>query len=99
MSDTSTEKNNPPVHKIISRNNLITVDVWQKDTEYGPRHNITRNRRYQDKDGNWHDTQSIFEDDIPEVCVMEGEAFAWIRERRRANAQARKEQAKQTEAA
>ena len=34
-----------------------------------------------------------------EVCDMEHEAFAWIKERRHANAQARKVKAKQPEPA
>jgi hypothetical protein len=97
MSDPAPTEKTKPVHKILSRDNLITVAIWPRDTEYGPRHSVTRNRRYQDKDGNWQDTQFIYEDDMLEVIEMEREAFAWIRERRHANAQDRKAKAKQAD--
>ena len=97
MSDPAPTEKTKPVHKILSRDNLITVAIWPRDTEYGPRHSVTRNRRYQDKDGNWQDTQFIYEDDMLEVIEMEREAFAWIKERRQVNAQDRKAKAKQAD--
>ncbi len=50
------EKANPPVAKV--RVGLVTAAIWEKATDNGTFYNVTFERRYKDKDGNWHSTQS-----------------------------------------
>jgi hypothetical protein len=87
---TETPKGNKPVHEIPD--GLLKVAIWKHDGEHGPRYSATCRRRYKDGE-EWKDTQSYFEDDMLRLSKMWDQADTWIREQKRADAQARKKQA------
>lgn len=52
----------PPVAKI--RVGLITASIWERTGDNGTFHNVTFDRRYRDKEGNWKSTASYNADDV-----------------------------------
>jgi hypothetical protein len=89
-------KGNKPVHEV--RDGALKVSVWQNEGEYGPRYSVTSRRRYKDGE-EWKDTQSYGEDDLLPLAELYRDAYAWIRQRKRADAQARRDREKEAEPA
>ena len=88
MSDKAT-KANKPVHEFTD--GALKVAIWAHDGEYGPKYSYTIRRRYRDKTTDeWKDATGLNEDDLLPTAELLREAKAWTRERRRADAKARK---------
>lgn len=65
----------PPVHEI--RFGLIKVTIWKKNTQYGPRYNVTTVRRFKDGDV-WRDSTIFGRDDLPLLSKAIDMAHTWI---------------------
>jgi hypothetical protein len=61
MSDTAKTKN-PPVAKI--KVGLVTASIWENRGEKSTTYSATFDRRYKDKEGNWHSSDSYNADDL-----------------------------------
>jgi hypothetical protein len=85
-----TSKANKPVHEIAD--GALNVAIWAHDGEYGPRYSVTIRRRYKDKSTDeWKDAAGLGEDDLLPLRELFRDAYAWIREQKRAAARARKD--------
>ena len=60
MSDTKAK--NPPVAKI--RVGSVTASIWENKGEKGTNYSVTFDRRYRDGKGNWHSSDTYFQDDL-----------------------------------
>jgi hypothetical protein len=87
MSDKTT-KANKPIHEVAD--GALKVAIWAHPGEYGPKYSVTIRRRYRDKSTDeWKDAAGLNEDDLLPMKELFREAYAWIREQKRA-ARARK---------
>jgi hypothetical protein len=89
MSDRTT-KASKPVYEVAD--GALKVAIWAHDGEYGPKYSVTIRRRYKDKSTDeWKDATGLNEDDLLPMRELFRDAYAWIREQRRAAAKARKD--------
>jgi hypothetical protein len=87
---TEKSKANKPIHEIAD--GALKVAIWAHDGQYGPKYSVTIRRRYKDKSTDeWKDAAGLGDDDLLPMRELFGEAYAWIRERKRAAAKARKD--------
>ena len=71
-----------PVHHLKEKG--IDVAVWENGTGEKLRYNTTLKRRYQDADGEWHDTDSFGRSDLPLASKLLDLAYSWIWEQQHA---------------
>lgn len=61
---------------------LITATVWRNEarSQNGPftYRAVQFQRRYQDKDGEWKNSSSIFEDELPKAIAVLIKAYAYL---------------------
>ena len=67
-----------PVHVVRLRN--IRGAIWQNDTEFGIRHNVTVNRLYKDDEQQWRTSDSFGRDDLLLLAKVLDLAHTWISE-------------------
>ena len=67
-----------PVHVVRLRN--IRAAIWQNDTEFGTRHNVTVSRLYKDDEGQWRTSDSFGRDDLLLLAKVLDLAHTWISE-------------------
>ena len=67
-----------PVHVVRLRN--IRAAIWQNDTEFGTRHNVTVNRLYKDDEQQWRTSDSFGRDDLLLLAKVIDLAHTWISE-------------------
>jgi hypothetical protein len=68
---------NRPVHEL--RAGAVKAAIWQQETEFGVRFNVTFSRLY--KDGqNWKSSTSFGKDDLPLLRLVAERAWEWILE-------------------
>ncbi len=67
-----------PVHVVRLRN--IRAAIWQNDTEFGTRHNVTVSRLYKDDEQQWRTSDSFGRDDLLLLAKVLDHAHTWISE-------------------
>jgi hypothetical protein len=67
----------PPVSKL--RDGLLNLSIWERPTDNGSFFNVTFERRYTDKDGDWKGTQSLGEDDLLTMAALLQDAYKEIK--------------------
>lgn len=67
-----------PMHVVRLRN--IRAAIWQNDTEFGIRHNVTVNRLYKDDEQQWRTSDSFGRDDLLLLAKVLDLAHTWISE-------------------
>lgn len=72
----STETAKPPVAKI--RLGLINASIWQRNTGEDVFYSVSFERRYRDKQGQWHSTQSYNADDLLTLSKLADQAHTEI---------------------
>ncbi len=82
---------NTPAHKL--QDGALRVTIWKNTSDKGTFYTATPSRGYKSGDDAWKETDSLNNDDILAMAELLREAYAWIRNQRRADAKARKEQA------
>jgi len=82
-------KGNSPVHEIAD--GPLRAAIWQQEGEYGPLYSVTFCRGYKDKGGDCKDSYSFGPDDLLPLGELARDARAWIKQRRRADREARRE--------
>jgi hypothetical protein len=82
---------NTPAHKL--QDGALRVTIWRNTSDKGTFYTATPSRGYKSGDDAWKETDSLNNDDILAMAELLREAYAWIRNQRRADAKARKEQA------
>lgn len=82
---------NTPAHKL--QDGALRVTIWRNINDKGTFYTATPSRGYKNGDDAWKETDSLNNDDILAMAELLREAYAWIRNRRRDDAKARKEQA------
>ncbi len=82
---------NTPAHKL--QDGALRVTIWRNSSDKGTFYTATPSRGYKNGDDAWKETDSLNNDDILAMAELLREAYAWIRNQRRADAKARKEQA------
>ena len=82
---------NTPAHKL--QDGALRVTIWKNTSDKGTFYTATPSRGYKNGDDAWKETDSLNNDDILAMAELLREAYAWIRNQRRADAKARKEQA------
>ena len=55
-------KGNPPAARV--KVGLITASIWERETEGRTFYNVTFDRRYKDKEGNWKSTDGYDAHDL-----------------------------------
>lgn len=82
---------NTPAHKL--QDGALRVTIWRNTSDKGTFYTATPSRGYKSGDDAWKETDSLNNDDILAMAELLREAYAWIRNQRRADAKARKQQA------
>lgn len=82
---------NTPAHKL--QDGALRVTIWKNTSDKGTFYTATPSRGYKSGDDAWKETDSLNNDDILAMAELLREAYAWIRNQRRADAKARKQQA------
>lgn len=82
---------NTPAHKL--QDGALRVTIWKNTSDKGTFYTATPSRGYKNGDDAWKETDSLNNDDILAMAELLREAYAWIRNQRRADAKARKQQA------
>ena len=72
-----------PAHQV--QFGRIKAAVWQNDTEQGVRYNTTFSRSYKDGE-EWKNSDSFGRDDLLAVSEAARQAFLWIHEQSKADA-------------
>jgi hypothetical protein len=78
-----------PAHKI--RDGVLQVTIWKNTTEKGAYYTVNPSRGYKSGDDIWKETDSLNADDLLAMAELLRDAYAWIKNQRRADAKARKE--------
>lgn len=55
----------------------ISTSIWKNEGKNGSAYAITTSRRYQ-KDGKWHDTNSLRKYDLLKAIQLQARALSWI---------------------
>jgi hypothetical protein len=83
-------KGNKPVDELFD--GKLKVTIWKKDGKHRPFYQTTWRNSYKDEaTGEWKDTDSLGEDDLLPLRELLGDAYAWIKQQKRADAKARKD--------
>ena len=82
---------NTPAQKL--QDGALRVTIWRNTSDKGTFYTATPSRGYKSGDDAWKETDSLNNDDILAMAELLREAYAWIRNQRRADAKARKQQA------
>ena len=80
----NTTTNSPPVAKL--RIGLINASIWQRSSSEGTFYSASFERRYRDKEGQWHSTQSFNADDLLVLAKLADQAHSKIQELRTGDA-------------
>lgn len=67
----------PPVAKL--RDGLLNLSIWEREVDDARFYNVTIERRYTNKDGEWHGTQSLGEDDLLTMAELMRQAYKEIK--------------------
>ena len=78
-----------PAHKISD--GALRVTIWKNTGEKGAYYTVTPSRGYKNGDDIWKETDSLNADDLLAMAELLRDAYAWIKDQRRADAKARKE--------
>jgi hypothetical protein len=74
------------------RDGALQVLIWRNtSTEGKTYYSITPQRSYKDGDDTWRNTDSLNADDALPMAELLKEAYVWIRNQKRADAQGRKQ--------
>lgn len=65
-----------PAHVVRLRN--IRAAIWQNDTEFGTRHNVTVSRLYKDDEQQWRTSDGFGRDDLLLLAKVLDLAHSWI---------------------
>ena len=84
-SEATNAPNQPPVAKL--RIGSITGSVWQRTHAEGTFYSVSFERRYRDKDGQWHSSQSYNADDLLVLAKLADQAHSKILELRSGEAE------------
>lgn len=79
-----------PVHEI--RLGRLKAALWERETQYGLRYNVTTVRSYRDENGQWAQSQSYGRDDLLSLAKLLDLAHTWILEQAQAPAEANAEE-------
>ncbi|WP_300016426.1 hypothetical protein [uncultured Roseobacter sp.] len=74
------QKKKTPVERL--RDGNIKASVWENTHEKGAHHSVTFSRSYQDKEGQYRDTQSFGQNDLLKLSRLAEKSYDAIRERR-----------------
>jgi len=75
------EQKTQPVKKF--RVGTISASIWQNE-ELQPdgttlvKHSVQIQKRYRDQDGNWHDSNSYFPNDLPKLQLAVEKAYEFL---------------------
>lgn len=72
----TTKTGKPPIAKI--RSGLIYASIWQHTGDSGTFYSVTFERRYTDKEGKWHSSQSFNHGDLFALADLAERAHANI---------------------
>jgi len=86
-----------PAHKL--RRGVLQVTIWRNTGDNGTWYSVIPSRGYKRGDDAWKETDSLNADDLLPMAKLLSDADTWIVNQQRADAKARKEQAKQATAA
>jgi len=86
-----------PAHKI--RRGVLQVTIWRNTSDKGTFYSATPSRGYKQGDDTWKETDSLNQDDLLPMAKLLDLADTWIMHAKQADAEARKQQAKQPTAA
>ena len=75
-------ENQPPVDTI--RLNGLKASIWRNTTDNGVMYNTTILRVYRDRDGNYHDTASFGERDLPSLGALANLVISRVKQLRQA---------------
>ena len=78
-----------PAHKISD--GALRVTIWKNTSEKGAYYTVTPSRGYKNGDDIWKESDSLNADDLLAMAELLRDAYAWIKNQRRADAKARKE--------
>jgi hypothetical protein len=85
---------NQPAHKL--RRGVLQVTIWRNKGDDGRTwYSVVPTRSYKQGDETWRETDSLNQDDLLPMAKLLDLADTWIMHQQQADAQARKEQAKQ----
>lgn len=76
-----------PAHTI--RDGLLSVTIWRNTTDKGNYYTVNPSRSYKDGDETWKKSDSLNADDLLPMVELFREAYAWIKQQKRADAKAR----------
>ncbi len=65
-----------PVHEI--RLGRLKAALWERETQYGTRYNVTVVRSYRDENGQWAQSSSYGRDDLLSLAKLLDLAHTWI---------------------
>ena len=85
IENTATTTNSPPVAKL--RIGLINASIWQRSATEGTFYSASFERRYRDKEGQWHSSQSFNADDLLVLAKIADQAHSKIQELRTGEAE------------
>lgn len=77
---TEEQKKQGPVERL--RDGNIKASVWENERKSGPQHSVTFARSYQDKEGQYRDTQSFGPNDLLRLSRLAEKSYDAIQERR-----------------
>jgi hypothetical protein len=78
-----------PAHKI--NDGVLKVTIWRNPGEKGNFYTVNPTRSYKKDDDAWKESDSLNADDCLAMAELLREAYAWIKNAKRADAKARKE--------
>jgi len=70
-----------PIHRLRYGN--ISVAIWLNQTSKGVFYNCTARRSYKDDEGEWQDSDSFSDMDLPALAKAAFDAHSWIHEQKR----------------
>ncbi len=84
-NETANATNSPPVAKL--RIGLINASIWKRTHAEGTFHSVSFERRYRDKDGQWHSSQSFNTDDLLVLAKLADQVHSEILQLRSGDAE------------
>ena len=81
---------NSPAHKL--RDGCLAVVIWRNTATGGQAYySFSPQRSYKSGDDTWKETDSLSQDDLLPMAELLREAYAWVKNQKRADAKAAKE--------